>query len=107
MQDVSSLQGQELGGEEAFWEGTFRDMDAQGCPSAPQQLCLCHQGLLPRQLKGCISLSLGFEKEISKQMLEKDGPGIYPVSAPCCPLPHCRRAQRGCASVALGWLCQH
>lgn len=38
-----------------------------------------HQGLGHKGLKPCVSLSLGFEKEISKQM-EKD---IFPVSASC------------------------
>lgn len=38
------------------------------------------QGAVSKSVKGCVSLALGFEKEVCKQM-EKDGPGIFPVSA--------------------------
>lgn len=38
-----------------------------------------HPGLVHKGFKSCVSSSLGFEKEISKQM-EKD---IFPVSASC------------------------
>ena len=97
MQDASSLQGQEPGPKKRFGRGSSGDAETQGYPSASQQVCMCHQGLVSRWLKGCISLSLGFEKEISKQM-EKDGPGIFPVSASCFLLP---RLQGGS-----GRLCQ-
>lgn len=65
-----------------------------------QQICMCHQGPVSRWLNGCVSLSLGFEKDISKQTA-KDGPGIFPVSAPrfLCPP---REAQGGCAGAGAG-----
>lgn len=65
-----------------------------------QQICMCHQGPVSRWLNGCVSLSLGFEKDISKQTA-KDGPVIFPVSAPrfLCPP---REAQGGCAGAGAG-----
>lgn len=39
--------------------------------------------------------------------MEKDGPGVFPVSASCSSSLACSEAQGDCARVALGQLCQH
>lgn len=74
-----SMRGQELGAKAPLGR------EAQGMERLRGSLlCLrksaCAQGAVSKSIKGCVPLSLGFEKEICKQM-EKGGPGIFPVSA--------------------------
>lgn len=74
---------------------TLWEVNLRGCRDSGVPLCIPANPHLPpgscfqvaKRLFPCVSLSLGFEKEISKQM-EKDGPGIFPVSVSCFLLPH-------------------
>lgn len=74
-----SVQGQELGAKTPL-EGEAQGMERLRGTLLHLRKSAYAQGAISKSIKDCVSLSLGFEKEICKQM-EKDGPGIFPVSA--------------------------